>query len=638
MESVFARRRESYYFGRIVCLVVISLMLLCTSLHAQESSAKQAKPAATRTYTQTVVHQFGSIQDGFKPTGGLIKNNAGNFYGGTYQGGLYDTGTIFEFTPSNSGGTYIMLYSLEWGDDLTSLSMDGLGNLYGTTVGGNGGAPIKGGAFKISEGQDGSWVLTNLYNFSGGYDGAFPNAPVEVDSAGNVYGVALNGGAYNGGTIFELTTIDNQWLENTLLAMGGSSTVPSYPNALIMNSAGDIYGTTQSTGLFSQGVLFKLHNTVKGWVYSIVHAFQGGPSDGGAPMGHLTFDAAGNIYGTAAQGLQANGTCCGGVYKITTSGKISWPFVFQGLADGASPSAGVIFDSTGNLYGVTSAGGGGNPDYCGTGIGYGCGVVFMLTPPAAKTSPTPWTENVLHTFTAGLDGYEPDGSLVFDDAGNIYGITKGGGNGWGIGGGGVLYELTPNPVATITTVTNVAPNPVAVNKPAKIDFSLVGLNPTGVVTIAANSGEACVAPVGSKGTGYCALEFSAAGTKTVTASYPGDTQNLASTSAGVTLQVENATTTAITRSIPDPAKVGRAVTVHFQVSTHDGAVRKTWPTGSVTVNASTGESCSARLTANCLGNCQITFSSTGSRTLVATYAGDMNNFGSVSIASAETVQ
>jgi uncharacterized repeat protein (TIGR03803 family) len=596
---------------------------------------KQAKPAVTQTYTQTVVHQFGSgEQDGTNPMSGLIKDSAGNFYGITSQGGQNDIGAIFEFVPSRSGGTYNSIYSSFGGVFLT---MDSLGNLY----------PASGGAAsgveELSKGLDGNWIQSKGYGFTGYYDGTGPSAPVVVDSAGNVYGTALGGGAYNSGTIYELTTVDNQWLENTLFAMGSGHNTTSSPNSLIMDSSGDFYGTAEYGGAANYGALFKLHHTANGWVYRVVYTFQGGPNDGGYPMGNLTFDAAGNIYGTATAGFQSGiSYCCGGVYKITKSGKITWLYLFQGGPDGGAPASGVVFDKSGNLYGSARAGGGGNPDYCVYGALYGCGVVFKLTPPSPGSLDTSWTESVLHTFTGGTDGdeaiEEPTGPLVFDDAGNLYGITYGGGNGWAIGGQGVLYELTPDPVATTIAVTTTSPNPAAVGQPVTIKFSVVGLNPTGIVTVQSSTGEACVAPIRANGTGGCALRFGAAGPKTLTASYAGDTENLASTSSGVTLQVQNLTKTTIAKNAPDPAKVGQPVTVHFDVTTNDSAPKKTLPTGSVTVNASTGESCTGTLAPNGGGKCEIAFSSSGSRTLIANYAGDADNDGSVSTAAAETVK
>ena len=181
-----------------------------------------------------------------------------------------------------------------------------------------------------------------------------------------------------------------------------------------------------------------------------------------------------------------------------------------------------------------------------------------------------------------------------------------------------------------------SPNPAVVGQRVTIDFAIVGLNPTGIVTVQASTGEECVAPVQTNGTGSCALVFLSAGTKTLTASYPGDASNQQSVSASATVQVENVTTTTITKNTPNPAKVGKAVTVHFS-AVPSSTANKTGPTGSVTVNASTGESCTGPLARSGRGDCTLTFGSAGSRKLVATYSGDANNEGSVSASVRETV-
>ena len=214
-----------------------------------------------------------------------------------------------------------------------------------------------GGVFELSKDLTGNWIESNAYDFTGIYDGGFPfpQSPV-VDSAGNVYAVPSRGGTYNSGTVDELEAANGQWLENTLYTFGASRYHGLNPNSLAMDSAGDLYGTTPAESTSNGGVLFKLHNTSEGWVYSQIHGFQFGPTDGGMPRGNLTFDSAGNIYGTATWGFQPSGECCGGVYKITPSGKITWLYIFQGGADGGGPINGVVFDKNGNLYGTTQVG------------------------------------------------------------------------------------------------------------------------------------------------------------------------------------------------------------------------------------------------------------------------------------------
>jgi hypothetical protein len=347
------------------------------------------------------------------------------------------------------------------------------------------------------------------------------------------------------------------------------------------------------------------------------------------------------MYGTAAGGLQPTGLCCGGVYKLTKSGLISWLYAFTGGTDGSGPQSGVVFDKEGNLYGNTGTGGGGIPEWCGSGgPGSGCGVVFKLTPSSGNPT-APWTENVLDTFTGGADGDGPLGTLLFDNAGDLYGTTVYGGVNYGLNGFGVVFELKPNPVATTTTITKNTPNPSKTWQAVTVDFTVArtvagNSKPTGTVTVNASTGEGCIAALPAYGKSSCKLEFSSAGTRKLTATYSGDSGNQSSVSAGITQAVLNFTTTAITKSAPDPAKVGQAVTVYFSVEAKD-VTKQTKPTGSVTVNASSGESCTGTLSPGGMGKCQLTFSSVGSRTLFATYGGDADNEGSVSIAAAETV-
>ena len=159
---------------------------------------------------------------------------------------------------------------------------------------------------------------------------------------------------------------------------------------------------------------------------TVLYPFAGG-NDGFDPRGDLIFDHAGNIYGTTADSEPYYGT----VFQLTPSGA-AWTksilYSFTGAADGATPSARVIFDQAGNLYGTT-----GNGGY--NGCNQGCGVVYQLTP-----SGSGWTENVLYAFQGGSDGEYLRGGVIFDRSGNIYGGTYQGGS----GGGGTVFELTPS--------------------------------------------------------------------------------------------------------------------------------------------------------------------------------------------------
>jgi hypothetical protein len=156
----------------------------------------------------------------------------------------------------------------------------------------------------------------------------------------------------------------------------------------------------------------------------VLYAFQGG-SDAASPSGPLTFDKAGNIYGTAALGGAGNGA----VFKLTRS-HAKWTasllYQFTGGADGAEANAGVIFDKAGNLYG-TSPDGGDSNQFCYASV---CGAAFSLTPTGAG-----WTETTLHTFTGGADAGSPGSPMAIDSKENIYSAANFGGDCYACGGG-----------------------------------------------------------------------------------------------------------------------------------------------------------------------------------------------------------
>jgi uncharacterized repeat protein (TIGR03803 family) len=202
---------------------------------------------------------------------------------------------------------------------------------------------------------------------------------------------------------------------------------------LVIDSAGNLYGTSVQGGQFSSGTVFRLAPSTTGWIHSVLYSFAGG-ADGGEPYKGVTLDSKGNVYGTAGVGGLYVGPCvdtgCGVVFKLTNSGG-TWKYrvihSFTGGNDGYGPGAGVTVDSHGNIYGMTPTGG-----------ANGLGIVYQLQPGANGN----WTEKVIHTFTGGADGLGGSaGRLLLDAAGNIYGVcTTGGAN-----GAGVLFKLTPTP-------------------------------------------------------------------------------------------------------------------------------------------------------------------------------------------------
>ena len=189
-----------------------------------------------------------------------------------------------------------------------------------------------------------------------------------------------------------------------------------------LDSAGNVYGTTLGAGLYGDGVVFELtRSSTAPWPETVLYAFSGG-TDGGDPSSPLVFDSAGNLYGATDSGgilsdctLSENGPGCGVIFKLTPYSGGTWTetvlYSFTGGADGAEPGS-VVLDSVGNLYGATYAGG---LSDCQTG-GYamGCGVIFKLTP----TGSGPWQEEVLHTFEGGADGANP-WSVTLDSSGSV---------------------------------------------------------------------------------------------------------------------------------------------------------------------------------------------------------------------------
>lgn len=607
-------QREGSAVGIVLLILVAVLSSVCANAQRRAHATAKADSASTQIYTETIVHQFAHYgEDGAQPSYGLVSDSSGNYYGVTDEGGG-GQGALFGLTPNGDGS---MAYNFlgGFGGGPTFITIDNQGNLYVIAN------DAYGAVVELSKGTSGNWIESNFYGFTGGLDGRNPTMIVP-DNAGNVYGSTTE--------LFELQAADEQWLFDPLS--------PASADAILMDKNGDFYGTSLYNGIGNNGVFVKLHKGKNGWGEKVIHYFQGGANDGSYPIGTLTFGPDGAIYGvTAWSHQQAGSLCCGGVYKITKSGEITWLYAFTGGADGSNPSTGVVFDKRGNLYGVTGDGGNFSSQYC---AGQGCGVVYKLTPPAGNQN-GPWTESVLYSFSGGTDGYLPVGPLVLDSAGNIYGVTAGGGDGYGIGGDGVAYELTPNPVATNVNITITKPNPSLAGKVVTVFFAVAqtvaGLDPpTGTVTVTANTGESCFELLPANGKGSCQLDFATAGTRTLTASYSGDTGNLSGSSPSYTQNVMEPTSTAITRNAPDPARIGQLVAVDFTVVAKN-ATSKTKPTGGVTVNASTGEDCVGTVAEDGKGSCKLTFSSAGVRTLEATYSGDADNTGSVSIAVAETV-
>lgn len=361
--------------------------------------------------TKITLHSF-SGPDGAFPNAPLLLDASGNLYGSTYQGGAHARGTVFRLVPD---GTETVLYSFRSAPDATGpnggLIRDDQGNLYGTTR--NNGGSLSGAVFQVT--PDGKEKV--LHAFTNSPDGKEPMTGLARDVDGNLYGTTYYGGdlprSFGHGIVFRLTP---DGAETVLYTFTGGID-GSHPNStLIRDGGGNLYGTTFNGGAFGFGTVFVV---APDGTERVLHSFTG-EADGAYPAGGLLRDGSGNLYGTATYGANpacANGSGCGIVFKLTSTGKLKPLYRFSGGEDGEVPY-GLARDGKGNLYGTTA---GGN---------FNSGTVFKLSSTGTKT--------LLYAFQGGVDGAGPSG-VIRSKAGALYGVTLVGGD-FGLG---TLFKVTP---------------------------------------------------------------------------------------------------------------------------------------------------------------------------------------------------
>jgi uncharacterized repeat protein (TIGR03803 family) len=312
---------------------------------------------------EEVLYSFAGTPDGEDPEGSLVRDASGNLYGTTLYGGTQGGyGTAFRLAPN---GRLTLLHSFasnpDGADPHGNLIGDPQGNGYGTTqFGGTAGG--FGTVFELKA----NGGLTLLHSFAGTPDGEDPEAGLVRDPAGNLYGTTVYGGTAGGfGTVFKIDTA------GTLTLLHSFAGTPDGENpyaGLTGDSAGNGYGTTKYGGTAGGfGTVFKIDRTGK---FTLLHSFAGTP-DGENPVSPLVVDPAGNVYGTTFYGGESG---YGSVFEIDTTGKLTILHSFNNSPDGANPMGGLTRDAAGNLYGTTSGGG---DLSCGFS---GCGVVFKVTP------------------------------------------------------------------------------------------------------------------------------------------------------------------------------------------------------------------------------------------------------------------
>jgi uncharacterized repeat protein (TIGR03803 family) len=408
------RRRLSIQWTVMLALFAASLLATSTPASAQHESVLFSFPGSQITANG--------------PVSGLIFDGSGNLYGTTLGGGN-GTGTVFELTPSAGGGwTEKTLYSFgvtgsgDGNYPEGSLIFDAAGKLYGTTYEGGAGCNPAGcgTVFELTPAANGTWSEAILHNFQqDGTDGNFPRSELVFDAQGNLYGTTFFGGTHNLGTVYELkATAGSGWKERVLHSFANTGDGQNPQAGLIMDASGNLFGT-------ATGVVFELTPTPGGgWRNKVLHSFAT-VRDGGFIMNGLIFDRVGNLYGTTSTGGSQG---FGMVFELSPQANGVWTarslhnFTLGGT-DGLGPGAGVIMDSSGNLYGTTEGGGSHN-----------CGTVFQLS-----TAQGLWTEKILHDFH-GTDGNLPAAPLIFDASGHLYGTTfLGGAN----VSGGEVFEIIP---------------------------------------------------------------------------------------------------------------------------------------------------------------------------------------------------
>jgi len=413
-------------------------------------------------WKEKVLYSFqGGATDGALPAGGVVFDSAGNLYGATTQGFGFcppaQCGSVFQLAPPAKQGdpwTETVLHVFTGnsnGDGDTpagGLIIDNLGNLYGTTAyGGTGDCVLLG--TKVGCGtvyemtppktKGGKWTETVLYSFPTAKQGYLPNGDLVFDSSGNLYGATMFGGGHG-------TTCDEFY---------------QYCGAVFQLSPPKTKGGK--------------------WTEKVLHGFRSGP-DGANPNGALVFDSTGAIYGTTYGGGNESGECgaggCGTAFELNPPATVDGAWIEKVLhrfngQDGANPAAGIVFGKDGKLYGTVSAG-----------ANSGSGAVFALARP---TGGAPWKEALLYRFSDGNDGTSPQGALIFDASGNLYGTALGGGT-----RRGVVFRLKPpkhGSLWPLTVLYNLRGSPDGNHPTAALTFDGEGNSYT--VTEWGGTGQSC---------------------------------------------------------------------------------------------------------------------------------------------------
>ena len=416
--------------------IALAILLACAFLLSAST--------LVRAQQYSIIHNFTAGSDGFGPAGGMAIDSTGTIYGVTQANSL--TGTVYQLKPHNGSWVLNTLYTFTGGTDggdPQTIIIGPDGALYGSAgYGGPGDCPFGdnlgcGYIFRLRPPATPCrtvscpWTKTILYTFTGaGQDGAFPVGQIAFDAAGSLYGATSAGGGdlscergYGCGAIFKLTPSGGQWTESILYSFRLDGAAGWLPQAgVTLDAAGNLYGTTYDgpgtiCGGYGCGTVYEL--TPSGSIQTL-YRFEGG-DDGAQPTAGVTFDNSGDLFGTTSElGSQLGGT----IFELIPGGSWRLSVLYSFYSDGGyGPLWNMTWDGVSNFYGTTSD----------DGISQ-TGNVFQL----ARTN-AGWQYTDLHDFLGGNDGAVPEGGVVVDATGNIYGSARFNGP----SSHGVIWMITP---------------------------------------------------------------------------------------------------------------------------------------------------------------------------------------------------
>jgi uncharacterized repeat protein (TIGR03803 family) len=390
--------------------------------------------------TTTTIHTFSGGTDGANPLGGVAFDAAGNLYGTTQGGGTGSycsngCGTVFHLSLVSGVWTESVIYNFQGSGTYDGsqpagpLTIDASGNLYGYTL--YGGKTNNGIIYELSPAQNGAWTETIVHQFgTSPHDGGFTAGKLIFDSTGNLWGVNEVGGKNGGGTVFELSPSSSGWQYSLIYSFPHGATLEgTEPSGILFDNQGNLYGVTTFGGIDccnGAGVVFQLVNSGGVWTQKVLHRFPVFNTKRlQTPTGGLFLDSTGTLYMTMARGGNGNtGVTTIDLTTLATNDLYS----FQGPQI-IEPYQAIEFDSTGNLYSASYYSNTENGGTC-----YStCGFVFELSPASPH-----WISHILESYS-GENGINPPGGVVFDNAGNLYGVTTYG----GANSLGVVFEITP---------------------------------------------------------------------------------------------------------------------------------------------------------------------------------------------------